>query len=138
MGGVQAAFLNRVVALVPEILASRRKAALYYRERLAGNARITQYGPPAGVVENGYLNVFTVDGMKGDDVVQKLKALGIGAARTYPEPMSAQPPAHAGIRHGDLAHSKRICESVVNLPLFYGITEAECEESVKALFSVLG
>lgn len=140
MGGIQAAFLGSVLDHVSEILASRRKAATFYRERFANEKRIRVYGPPPGIVENGYLNVLTVDGKKGQEIVDALKAAGIGCARTYPEPMDAQPPAKTvgAIAHGDLRHSRRVCESVVNLPLFYGIREDECETSARALLAAIG
>lgn len=139
MGGIQAAFISRVLDEVPAILESRRKAAAFYRAKLSGNAKVKVYGPPAGVVENGYLNVMTVAGKKGQEIVDALKKAGIGAARTYPEPMDAQPPAKAAgaIVHGDLAVSRSICESVVNLPLFYGIREQECDEAVRAFLEVI-
>jgi UDP-2-acetamido-2-deoxy-ribo-hexuluronate aminotransferase len=144
MGGLQAAFLSRVLDELPAILESRRKAAAWYRERLSSDAAakakgLRVYGPPAGVTENGYLNVITVENEKGQAIVDALKAAGIGAARTYPEPMDAQPPARAAgaITHGELAVSRSICERVVNLPLFYGIREDECEAAVRALLSAI-
>lgn len=139
MGAPNAAFIGRLLDEVPAILESRRAAAQIYRERFASDARVRVFGPPAGVKENGYLNVMTVDGKKGADLVAALKTAGIGAARTYPETMDIQPPVKAtgAILHGDLAVSKRFCESVVNLPLFYGITAAECEEAAAALVKAL-
>lgn len=135
MGGLQAAFLSRVLDEVPAILESRRKAAAFYRAELASIPGVRVYGPPTGVKENGYLNVLTVSGKGGQQLVDGLKAAGIGAARTYPEPMDAQPPAkEAGaIAHGDLRRSRAVCASVVNLPLFYGIREEECAAAVEAL-----
>ena len=137
MGGLQAAFLLRVLDELPAILESRRKAAAFYRERLTGAKGVKVYGPPAGVVENGYLNVLTIEGNPAADIVAKLKDKGIGAARTYPEPMDAQPPAKAigAITHGDLKVSRDICQRVVNLPLFFGIREDECEAAVAALLA---
>lgn len=139
MGGMQAAFILRMLDEVPAILESRRAAAQLYRERLGADARIKVYGPPKGVTENGYLNVVTVQGKTGPELFDALKAKGIGAARTYPEPMHTQPPVKAtgAILHGDLGVSTRFCQQVVNLPLFYGITPAECEESATALLSAL-
>ena len=80
----------------------------------------------------------TVEGKKGQEVVDALKAAGIGAARTYPETMDIQPPAKAAgtIMHGDLARSKAFCERVVNLPLFYGMREEEREAAVAALLAI--
>lgn len=137
MGGLQAAFLLRVLDEVPAILESRRRAAAYYRSRLSEAKGVRVYGPPAGVVENGYLNVITVDGMPAAEIVAKLKEKGIGAARTYPEPMDAQPPAKAAgaIAHGDLRVSRSFCERVVNLPLFFGIREDECDAAVATLLA---
>jgi len=139
MGGLQAAFLLRVLGELPAILESRRKAAAFYRERLASEKKVRVYGPPAGVTENGYLNVLTVEGKRGQEIADGLKAAGVGAARTYPEPMDAQPPAKAvgAITHGDLKVSRSICERVVNLPLFYGIRDEECEEAARALLALV-
>ncbi len=139
MGGIQAAFISRILDEVPAILASRREAAAFYRERLGSDPRLKVYGPPKGVTENGYLNVVTAQGKRGVDLVDALKKAGIGAARTYPETMDVQPPvAKTGaILHGDLRVSKRFCESVVNLPLFYGIREDEREASAAALLCAL-
>ena len=138
MGGLQAAFLSAIVDELPAILESRRKAAAFYRQRLSGEKDVRVYGPPAGVVENGYLNVLTVRGKSGQTVVDALKAKGIGAARTYPQPMDAQPPAKAAgaIVHGDLSVSRAFCDAVVNLPLFYGIRDDECEAAADALLDV--
>ena len=80
-----------------------------------------------------------MQGKTGPELEGALKQKGIGAARTYPEPMHTQPPVKAtgAILHGDLGVSTRFCQSVVNLPLFYGITDAEREESAAALLSSL-
>jgi dTDP-4-amino-4,6-dideoxygalactose transaminase len=143
MGGLQAAFLSRVLDKVPAILESRRTAAQWYRKRITSDAalskRVRVFGPSDGIVENGYLNVLTVDKKRGQEVVDALKAKGVGAARTYPETMDVQPPAKlAGARvHGDLRHSKAFCEKVVNLPLFYDIREDERETAVAALSSIV-
>ena len=139
MGGLNAAFLSRVLDELPGILESRRTAAGWYRERLSTLKGVRVFGPPPGIVENGYLNVFTVAGKRGQEVVDALKTKGIGAARTYPETMDVQPPAKAAgaIVHGDLRRSREHCERVVNLPLFYGIREDEREAAVSALASIL-
>jgi dTDP-4-amino-4,6-dideoxygalactose transaminase len=139
MGGLQAAFLSRVLDELPAILRSRRETAAFYRERLREDARIRVYGPPCGVVENGYLNVLTVEGWSGASVANALEAAGIGAARTYPEPLDAQPPARAAgaIAHGELRCSRQFCERVVNLPLFFGIREDEREAAARALLGAV-
>ncbi len=141
MGGLQAAFLSRVLDELPGILESRRANAAWYRERLASEStrkRVRVFGPPPGIVENGYLNVVTVEGKRGQEVADALKAKGIGAARTYPETLDVQPPAKAvgAIAHGDLRHSRAFCSNVVNLPLFYGMRDDEREAAARALSSI--
>ncbi len=143
MGGLQAAFISRVLDEVPAILESRRASAAWYRERLSGDVALSKkvrvYGPPSGVTENGYLNVLTVEGKRGQEVVDALKAAGIGAARTYPETMDAQPPARAAgaVSHGALLRSRAFCEKVVNLPLFFDMRVDEREAAVAALSSIV-
>jgi dTDP-4-amino-4,6-dideoxygalactose transaminase len=142
MGGLQAAFLLRVLDKVPAILESRRSTASWYRQRLASMKGVRVFGPAnasSGIVENGYLSVLTVEGKRGQEVVDALKAAGVGAARTYPETMDVQPPAKAAgaIVHGDLRHSKAFCERVVNLPLFYGMRAEEREAAVAALSKIV-
>ena len=138
MGGAQAAFLLRMLARLDIILASRRAGAAYYRARLAeAGPRVRCFGPPPDVAENGYLAVMTLHGCDPVRVGERLAAAGIGSARTYPQTMDQQPPAADALRTGDLRHSRAFCASVFNLPLFAGITEAECEESVRALLGAL-
>lgn len=140
MGSLQAAFLSRVLDELPAILASRRATATFYRERLTSvDKRVKVYGPPRGVVENGYLNVATVFGRKGADIADALKRAGIGVARTYPETMDVQRPAKnvGAIPHGDLEVSKRFCDAVINLPLFYGIRDDEREAAAAALLAAI-
>ncbi|MDP3278439.1 MAG: DegT/DnrJ/EryC1/StrS family aminotransferase [Deltaproteobacteria bacterium] len=138
MGGLQAAFLNHVVARSGEIVADRRRSAEWYRKRLAGTDKLNIFAPPAGQDENGYLAVFTVaDGVDVNAVTDGLKARGIGFGRTYPETMDSQPPAVDAIKVGTLQHSRKFCKSALNLPLFFGITEPELEACASALQEVL-
>jgi len=140
MGGLQAAFLLRALDVVDEAIASRNAGLAIYRkfveENFKGQVRLYEPGP--GVHGNGYLSVMLLpDGIAGETVVGKLKEHGVGAARTYPEPMHKQVTSHRDLRASDLRNSIWFCQHVVNLPLFGFITEAECLESAKALQSVL-
>ncbi len=135
MSAMQAAYVSRVIDLLPELLADRRASAEWYRARLGGERRVRVYGPPAGVVENGYLDVVTVAGKDGASLARELEGAGVGCARVYPETIAAQPPARAAgaIAHGELRVSRAFCERVVSLPLFYGIREDEREAASRAL-----
>ncbi len=138
MGGVQAAFLLRVLAKGDEIVQHRREAAERYRSKLNNaSPKLKVHGPPAGISENGYLAVFSLEGADAEAVSAALKAKGIGSGRTYPETMDQQPPASDAICHGDLKVSKAFCKNVVNLPLFYGITHDEIDRSAEALLEAI-
>ena len=137
MGGVQAVYLLAVLDVLPEILESRRRAAGLYRTLLSDVKGLRVYAPPKAVTENGYLQVCTADAMTGDALGEALKTRGIGFARTYPETMDRQPPATTAIRASDLPLSRAFCPKVLNLPLFYGITEDQVRESAQALVEVV-
>jgi dTDP-4-amino-4,6-dideoxygalactose transaminase len=138
MGGVQAAFLLRVLAMADTIVTQRRAAAERYRARLSNkSSKLKLHGPPAGISENGYLAVFTLEGADAEAVSAALKAKSIGCGRTYPETMDQQPPATGAIRHGELRVSQAFCKSVINLPLFFGITDDEIDRSADALLEAI-
>lgn len=136
MGGLQAAFLLRVLDELPWILETRRAAMEHYRAYSEGRRAMRFHGPPVGVMGNGYLSVFTTATKSGEEMVKLLAERGIGAARTYPETMDAQPCTASAIRFGELPISKAFCRAVFNLPLFAGITLEECRAATEALDAV--
>ncbi len=138
MGGLQAAYLSRVCALSDKVIDARRKVALFYRDFFSKHPHVKVYGPPAGVVENGYLNVMTCATKPGNALTEALSTVGIGTGRTYPQTIDAQRPAHDAIRFGDLAVSRDFCTRVFNLPLFYGINLAQAELAATELLNAIG
>ncbi len=79
----------------------------------------------AGIVENGYLNVLTVEGKRAKRSSTHSRPPASVRRVRIRSRVSAQPPAEAAGRdaHGDLALSRPWRRSVVNLPLFFGITD---------------
>jgi dTDP-4-amino-4,6-dideoxygalactose transaminase len=137
LGSMNAYYLLRVLELASEILDARRRATAYYRQLLAGESRITLHGPPSGIAENGYLSVATLSG-PAQGLVSRLRERGVTCARTWPETIDAQAPAASALKPAPLEHSRRFVERVFNLPLFYGITEAEQRFAVDSLLAELG
>jgi dTDP-4-amino-4,6-dideoxygalactose transaminase len=138
MGGLQAAFISRILDQLPFVLESRRAAMEHYRAFAAEHRDAIDFvAPPDGIVGNGYLATFLAKGTTGEELAKALAERGIGAARTYPETMDQQPPASGAIRAGDLSTSRSICARVVNLPLFAGITLDECRLATDALAQIL-
>lgn len=137
-GALQAQFLSRVLAKFPEVLASRQKAHQFYQDFFSNHKDLcTVHLPPAACTTNGYLNVMTAPGRRGDDIVGALARLGVGAARTYPQTLDRQPPARQALKASDLKVSQDFCDQVFNLPLFAGITEDECQYAAESLVKVL-
>lgn len=138
LGGMQAKFLLRMLDIFPELLASRRKAEAFYQEFFREHEELCKvYQAPTAVTSNAYLNVMVVHGKTGDEVVSALARRGIGAARTYPQTICQQPPARKALRASDLSKSLALSKNVVNLPLFAGITELECQKASEACLKIM-
>lgn len=137
LGGFEAAFLRLSLDYLPERLRSRRAAAAHYRERLA-TMGVHTVGPPAGYTENGYLNVTLHDPRLRPEVEEVLREHGIGFGNVYPGAMSRQPAAAAFLA-GKVggARADRLCRSVLNLPLFAHITDAEIDEVLTAMAAAM-
>ena len=133
MGGFDAAFLELSMDHLEARLGDRRRWAARYRERLAPLG-ITVAAPPAGFEENGYLNVCLVPARARTDIEDVLRRRGVGFANVYPGAMSDQPAA-ADHLDGSCGgeHARWLAASVLNLPLFAGMTEAEHDEVVDAM-----
>jgi dTDP-4-amino-4,6-dideoxygalactose transaminase len=138
MGGASAHFMNHMIDQMDHILKDRLNTVKLYREKTKGIKGLKMYGGFGEIKENGYLAVFTLQGHKGDEVVVKMKELGVGCGRVYPEPMHLQKPASQAIKVGPLTHSIQFCEGVFNLPLYYGIKESEVDYVVEQLKKVAG
>lgn len=137
MAGFDAAWLNLTLEYIDGRVAQRRKAAEWYDARLRAMGA-TVIAPPKGYVGNGYLHVALLDPARRPAVIEALKAKGIGYGTVYPGTMSQQSGAKgwsAGAEGGK--NADLLCRGVLNLPLFYGIREAELEEAASALEGAL-
>lgn len=134
MGGLQAAWLHRVLDRLPWILGTRRAALARYADAIA-SMPIELRGPPSGVVGNGYLAVVTA--RDGEALAAALQAEGIGTSRAYPSTIDQQVGAGAAVVASELVHARAFCRRVVDLPLFAGITEDETARVLEALDRVL-
>lgn len=133
LGGFDAAFLDLSMDYLEARLEDRRRQTATYREALAPLG-VTVAAPPEGYLENGYLNVCLVDPDRRPAIEATLRARGIGYGNVYPGAMSDQPAAadHLEAQIGG-DNARRLAASVLNLPLFAGMTEAEQEEVIAAM-----
>ncbi|MCR9141414.1 MAG: DegT/DnrJ/EryC1/StrS family aminotransferase [bacterium] len=133
MDSFQAAFLNLAHEFIDARIDSRRKSGEFYRKAFAGSAHkcIT---PPSDYVENGYLNLMIYEPAERDRIGAVLKEKGIGFAMVYPGAMSEQEGAKDYIKAAiGGEHASTAGKSVLNLPLFPYMTDAELEEVVAAV-----
>lgn len=134
MSGVQAHFLLRMLAEVDGLIASRLEAEAFYYEFFSQQSQHCRvFRSPPGIQGNGYLIVIESLKRTGDELAAKLRDLRIGCARTYPQTLCEQAPAQGALRTSDLRHSQRFSRMVINLPLFAGITQDECQLAAESL-----
>lgn len=133
LAGPNAHYLLEMLGHMPAVLADRRARAARLRAAGSGWRRARTYAPPAGLLDNGYLNVLALDDDgAAEAAAAQLSRRGVATARTYPSTMDQQPPA-AGrfVTASALRHSRAFVRRVLNLPLFYGMS-AEQEVHVVA------
>jgi len=139
LDSLQAAFINLSLDYIADRIASRREAADFYHKHLQVSG-ILMMKAPADYEENGYCNVCLVDDTSIKVVLEtRLKSEGIGFGNIYPGVMSSQPGAAAYLMgHFGANVGEKLCESVLNLPLFPYMTEPELQRVVDVVGGVLG
>lgn len=131
LDSLQAAFLNISLDYIEKRIASRRAAVAQYRDLLPA-AGLVPVAAPSDFVENGYCNVCMIpDREKKAHLEKLLKENSIGFANIYPGVMSAQAGAKPYLKaHYGGKNAEQLCDSVLNLPLFPYMTQAEIERVV--------
>ncbi len=133
LGGFDAAYLDLSLDYLDERLRQRRAITATYRERLAPLG-VQVLTPPAGYVENGYLNVCRFAPSERERVGAVLREHGIGFGNVYPGAMSEQPGAKGHlVEHVGGSEARALGRSVLNLPVFAGMTRAEVDEVVRVV-----
>lgn len=127
---LQAAFLRVKLRHLDKWNRERKKTALRY---LAGieNPGIILPLPDSRDYSHVY-HVFAVRHEKRDQLEAYLNAHGAGTARHYPVPLHLQK-AYEGLGHaeGDFPAAEEISRTVLSLPVFYGMTEAQADTVIQ-------
>jgi dTDP-4-amino-4,6-dideoxygalactose transaminase len=132
MDGLQGAFLAAKLPQLEEAQAERDLAAARYRSRLAEVPGVRLLRIAAGVKHVHHLLVVRV--AYRDRILAALTRAGIEAGVHYPTPIHREP-AWAG-RPGAGAscpNAEALAASVLSLPIFPGITEAQIDRCAAAL-----
>lgn len=138
MSGPAANYLYRMLGHMDEFLASRRQAEKFYLEFFTPHKNLVSvHQAPKGVESNGYLSVLVSRTKSGDELVELMKAKGVGCARTYPQTLDIQPPARQALKISSMDRSHQLSTHVINLPLFAGITMEECKYAAESLLQSL-
>lgn len=120
MDAIQAAWLLRALVVIDKVIEERRRVV---RELAPEPPYNTYVVPPMNCDDNGYLQVMVVD--DPDATQRRLHELGIEAGRVYPCTIADQEGARSTITIGSLHMSREIAGHIINLPLFYGITDEQ-------------
>ncbi len=141
MSGLQAAFLLETMDGVDSSIQSRNEALQIYANILKteiDRGSVRMWNSPSGISGNGYLSVFTLDPAKIRGVQEALTRASVGHGRVYPTTIIDQPCVPRGIlRASELARSRSFSSSVINLPIFGGITPDEVDFAARAFIDAL-
>jgi dTDP-4-amino-4,6-dideoxygalactose transaminase len=126
---IQAAVLLAKLPHLPAWSAARRRLAARYTEALAGLPAVC---PPRVDPANEHIfHQYTIRSQRRDGLLTHLRAHGIGCAIYYPLPLHLQPCfAHLGYRTGRLPATEAASQTVVSLPIYPELTEAQQDEVV--------
>jgi dTDP-4-amino-4,6-dideoxygalactose transaminase len=136
LDSLQAAYLNLAIEFLPLRIESRLDAVKFYKEHLAGIG-INQIDAPIDYIENGYCNVGLIDDTNLKQAIEAaLKSHQIGFGNIYPGAISDQE-CSKRYMHAHVGGNKaqQICNTVINLPVFPYITNAELSSVVEVIKS---
>lgn len=141
MTDIQAAIGIVQMHRLDEILAKRDRVAELYRQRLAGESRLSMQRVPAGHTISWFVFVVRLsdDYKQGqrDDILRKLQAAGVGSNVYFP-PIHLQPfYQEMGYRPGQFPITEGLAARTIALPFHNHLTEGDVDHVVKTLHGLL-
>ena len=141
---LQAAVLNVKLPYLERWNQSRSRAAQYYNDLLAPlrSRGIISIENPSGTGNIYHLYVIRIletCAINRDTLQQKLQASGIQTGIHYPIPCHLQPAyQHLGYRPGDFPQTEALCQQILSLPMYPGLSTDFIERIVAAVESAVG
>ena len=141
---LQAAVLHVKLPYLERWNQSRSRAAQYYNDLLAPlrSRGIISIQNPSGTGNIYHLYVIRILEtcvINRDTLQQKLQASGIQTGIHYPIPCHLQPAyQHLGYRPGDFPHTETLCQQILSLPMYPGLSTDFIERIVAAVESAVG
>jgi dTDP-4-amino-4,6-dideoxygalactose transaminase len=131
MDELQAAVLRAKLPLLESDNARRREIAKRYDDAFAG-LPLTLLGRRAGSIPAPHL--YTVRTTGRDALGRYLSSRGVETAIHYPVPLHLQPAyAFLGHRRGDFPVSEEACETVLSLPMYPTLSDAQVDAVVSGV-----
>ena len=135
MDTLQAAVLETKLRHLEDWNAARRRTAGLYRQHLAG---LPLELPAEAEHLRSVYHLFVVRVQRRDEVLAYLKDKGIGAGVHYPIPLHMQPAYDfLGYRPEDLPGARAAGETVLSLPMYPELSEAQVEQVAATLGEAL-
>ncbi len=128
---LQAAFLTAKLPYFQAAQAARRQAVARYRQRLATMEEVGLLETATGACHAHHLLVARVP--RRDAVLAEMHALGVGASVHYRTPIHRQPACPQLGDEGAFPHAEALCETVLSLPLYPGISAELVDHCADAL-----
>ncbi len=126
MDALQAIVLRAKLKRLNQWNEGRRAAAQQYARRLGNHPKITIPAVPAHNVHVFHLYVILVENR--DALQAFLGERGIGTGLHYPLPLHLQKAyAHLGYKEGDLPVTERVARTLLSLPMFPTLTQAQID-----------
>ena len=123
---IQAGFLRVKLRHLAGWNEGRRRAAAAYRTALTGIPQIT-LPVEAGHSRHVY-HLFVIQAERREALQQHLAGRGIGTGLHYPLPLHLQKAyEHLGLRAGSLPVTERIAGTILSLPMFPELTDAQID-----------
>lgn len=129
---MQAAFLRAKLSQLEKWNDFRRKVAHRYLTEIK-NPLITL--PVATTEEYEHIyHVFVIRCQRRNELEEYLNKNGIGTVKHYPIPMHLQKAYESlNIKKGELPIAEEISETVLSIPMYYGITDAEVDYVIEKI-----
>jgi dTDP-4-amino-4,6-dideoxygalactose transaminase len=131
MEGIQGAVLRVKLRHLENWTLARRQHAAAYREVLAGSAVRLVEPLPQG---RSAWHIFPIFTPKRNELLDYLKARGIGTGIHYPIPVHLQRGyRHLGYKRGDFPLTEQACDEELSLPMYAELPQSHLKEVVAAI-----
>lgn len=132
---IQAAMLLVNLEQLPLWTEQRRHLANRYNNALRGVVKVPDEGPG----EYHVYQTYVIRSERRDELQRHLQSKGVEALIHYATPIHLQPPAlKMGFMKGDFPKTEKMCEEILSLPLYPGLSEENQDEVIREIKGFYG